>query len=130
MASCAFHFIDLSCSRENSYHSNFFDASTKAPFITQKSWVRTCQERSTDLTFLHFFEMGTGPCFFGGIRGHRRLWPQQSGKTWVWTSFFFLTSASVIISLIACAYRPPILEIGSGPKRSFLCPSRSKLLSV
>ena len=89
----------------------------KPHLLHRKVGYEPVNKRSADLTFLHFFEMGTDPCFFGGIRGHRRLWPQLSGKTWVRTSFFFLTSASIIISLIACAYRRPILEIGSGPQK-------------
>ena len=79
-----------------------------------------------------FFEMGTDPYlfFWGGGDGAIDVHGAKAGKTQVRTSFFIVTSASVIISLIACAYRSPILKIGSVPKRFTLCPSRGKLLSV
>ena len=52
---------------------------SKRPFTPQKNWVRTQQEKSTDLTFLPVqtlrimsIGMGTDPCVFR-FWGHRRL---------------------------------------------------------
>ena len=77
----------------------------KPHLLHRKVGYEPVNKRSADLTFLHFFEMGTDPCFFGGIRGHRRLWPQLSGSN-LGTDQFLLSYFSFYNNFADCMCIP------------------------
>ena len=99
---------------------------TTSPFTRLKNWQRIRQERGPNLTLQFCLRKLCVSCFLRQVRTMFFFWGEVWGhrskqkKNRVRTSFLMLTSACVIISLIACPIPQSHIKIRSGPQ-NVLC---------